>query len=142
MSKREVERQEESKLYKTVWKSEMMQEVYQRFIHRFVDHVRVFYGKRLVSVVLYGSVARGNARKESDIDILLVVDEVDRSRHRRHREILPLLFSLRQDTVYQELEKRGYCPEILPLILSREEASRTVPLYFDMVEDGIILYHD
>ena len=49
---------------------------------------------------------------------------------------------IRQDTVYQELEKRGYCPEIMPLILSREEASRTVPLYFDMVEDGIILYDD
>ena len=119
-----------------------MQEVYQRFIHQFVSGVQVFYGKRLVSVVLYGSVARGNALKESDIDILLVVDGTDHSRHRRHREILPLLFTLRQDPAYQELERMGYCHEIMPLILSREEVSHTIPLYFDMVEDGIILYDD
>lgn len=35
------------------------------------------YGARLKSVVLYGSVARGEEREDSDVDILVVLDRVD-----------------------------------------------------------------
>ena len=35
------------------------------------------YGARLKGVVLYGSVARGEDREDSDVDILVMLDRVD-----------------------------------------------------------------
>ena len=36
------------------------------------------YGDRLVTVVLYGSYARGNAGSQSDVDIVMVLKDYDR----------------------------------------------------------------
>lgn len=38
-------------------------------------YLEVLYGEQLVKVVLYGSQARGNARSDSDIDVLIVLKE-------------------------------------------------------------------
>ena len=38
----------------------------------------VIYGQRLKGVYLYGSYARGEAGQESDVDVLVVLDDFDR----------------------------------------------------------------
>ena len=38
----------------------------------------IIYGRRLKGVYVYGSYARGEAGKESDVDILVVLDDFDR----------------------------------------------------------------
>lgn len=40
--------------------------------------LQVVYGSKLKSVILYGSVARGTATSESDVDIMVLVDATDR----------------------------------------------------------------
>ncbi|MEM2564604.1 MAG: nucleotidyltransferase domain-containing protein [Candidatus Bathyarchaeia archaeon] len=92
----------------------------------------------LVSVVVYGSVARGSARKDSDIDILIVAENLPKSRMERQRMFLEIESSL--EPLINELWDRGFYVDFSPLILSREEASKIRPIYLDMVEDAIILY--
>jgi predicted nucleotidyltransferase len=46
-------------------------------LNRFVAGVRAAYGDRLQRVVLYGSRARGDAEPESDVDVLVVLDDVE-----------------------------------------------------------------
>jgi hypothetical protein len=48
---------------------------WQTAMHRFVAAVRRAYGPRIHSVVLYGSRARGDAVQDSDIDVMVVLDE-------------------------------------------------------------------
>jgi len=54
----------------------------QKAIAAFQERLQTQYSKRVFQVVLFGSKSRGDSRPESDIDILLVVDESNwRFRH-------------------------------------------------------------
>ena len=47
----------------------------QRLLHEINKHLKPKYGKRLKGVVLYGSEARGESNPESDIDVLVLLDD-------------------------------------------------------------------
>ena len=52
----------------------MVQKKYQKAIREFVERALKSYGDRIESIVLFGSVARGDAGEDSDTDILVVWD--------------------------------------------------------------------
>lgn len=68
------------------------------------DDLRDLYGPRLKHVVLFGSWARGDASAESDIDLLVILDEV-RSRREELDRMNEILWrhSLDNDAVVTEL---------------------------------------
>ncbi|MGH8546675.1 MAG: nucleotidyltransferase domain-containing protein, partial [Gammaproteobacteria bacterium] len=88
---------------------------------------------------LYGSVARGTARPDSDVDLLLILREAPREYWRRLRPLLPILRRLRKERCWKALEDRGWTPFISVLVLSLEEAKENRYLYLDMIEEAKIL---
>jgi predicted nucleotidyltransferase len=86
----------------------------------------------LISIVVFGSVARGEARPTSDIDILLVAESLPRSQADRRQPFLDAWEAVRT--------ARGLPPVEWNLIVkSRDEATYHSPLYLDMVEDAILV---
>jgi len=66
--------------------------------------LRELYGSRLKDVLLFGSWARGDAHPESDIDLLVVLDEVpSRRRELERKDAVLWRHSLANDTVVTEL---------------------------------------
>ena len=53
--------------------SERRRKAVEEFVRRALDR----YGDRIESIILFGSVARGEAGEESDIDILVVTKKED-----------------------------------------------------------------
>ena len=51
-----------------------MTEKIREAVERFVEKTKKIYGVRLQSIILYGSCARGDFEKDSDIDILVLLD--------------------------------------------------------------------
>ena len=49
----------------------------QSLLLQYLTEVRKIYGSHLKSVILYGSYARGDYTKDSDIDIMILVDLPD-----------------------------------------------------------------
>ncbi len=49
-----------------------------RLLWRLKEGLKGLYGERLRGVYLFGSYARGEQDRESDVDVLIVLDRVDR----------------------------------------------------------------
>ncbi len=93
---------------------------------------RARLGERLVSLVLFGSVARGRPNAGSDIDILVIAEGFPRALRERRR---PLLEEWERIRSLEGLPRA----EWNLVTKSPEEARFHSPLYLDIVEDGILL---
>ena len=111
---------------------------YLEYVRELDRAVRELYGSRLTSLVLYGSVARGDHRPDSDVDVLVVVKDPPRGWAQRKDEFRPVTDRLRG--LERELARTGAYPHLSFLILSAEEASHTRPLYLDLTEDARMLF--
>lgn len=68
----------------------------QSLLHELKAGLQAIYGERLKSVYLYGSYARGEADAESDVDVLVVLDQIaDYAREIDHTSFLMAEVSLR-----------------------------------------------
>ncbi len=112
---------------------------YQVLLDCFVSLIQETLGDQIVSIVLYGSVARGEAGPESDIDLLLVLEEASPIYWQRLQPLIPILRQLRRRSCWKDLEARGLFPSLSVLVFSREEAEQNRFLYLDMIEEARIL---
>jgi len=75
----------------------------KKILEEFKKEIEKLYSKRLKSIILYGSWARGDATEESDIDVLIVLEgkvisgkEIDRmidiitGINLKHRVLIPV----------------------------------------------------
>lgn len=99
---------------------------------------KAHYGRNLVSLVLFGSAARGTARFDSDLDFLVVAERLPRGRMRRVADFAPVEEALAP--LLERLASQGFAPSLSPVFKTVEEARAGSPLFLDMVEDGVILH--
>lgn len=106
---------------------------------QYTQALKVYFGDRLMAVVLYGSVARGEQTLESDIDLLIVVDGLPRSLRARNRllvefeeEFLPALLA--------PWHRQGMYIDVSTKIRTPQEAQQLTPFYLDLTEEAIILH--
>ncbi len=96
------------------------------------------YGERLVSVVLFGSVGRDTSNPDSDIDLLIVAEQLPKGRMQRVQEFGCVEQALQP--LLAELSSINCHVELSPVFKSPEELIQGTPLLLDMVEDARILY--
>lgn len=98
-------------------------------------------GPRLVSIVLFGSLSRGSARPESDIDLLVVGRELPDSYSQRARMIREIVSAREMDDIIMYLWRRHHIyPELDILLMDEGEANTTHPFYIDLARDSIVIY--
>lgn len=107
-----------------------MKQSQKRVLQELQKKIIEFYGDRLISLIIYGSYARGTATSQSDLDLLLIVKKLPKRKMKRIEEFI--------NNVENKLQVSSYY--ISPVIKTQEEASQGSPLFFDMVYDVIILY--
>jgi predicted nucleotidyltransferase len=113
-------------------------EAYRPMIVKAVRGLKEGLGTRLVSVGLFGSVARGTPTKTSDVDLYVVGDWESMNKSRRLDEVFPCLRTLDQERV--RLLNSGLATDASVYPVSREEAVRFHSLHLDLSVEGIVLY--
>jgi hypothetical protein len=111
---------------------------FEALLPHIAEACRTTYRSRLVSLVVFGSVARGTPKVDSDVDLLVVADELPRGRTRRMREFGAVKLMMAPALV--RASAQGVATRLSPIFKTREEVGAGSPLFFDMTEDAKILH--
>ena len=106
----------------------------EHLLGRLHDACQSFYGDRLVSLVVFGSVGRGTPRPDSDVDLLVVADPLPDGRIPRVREF---------DEVERSVVGTGSVEgahRLSSIFKTPAEVRRGSPLFLDMLDDARLLY--
>lgn len=109
---------------------------YQRLLKRLLELMVRDFGEDLLACALFGSVARGEGRLDSDVDLIVII--------RKGIEYPMELFvkiekELKKDEEYVRIEKKGCKPEFFPVFFRDDEVGKTPWLFLDIQNHGIIL---
>lgn len=96
------------------------------------------YGKRLMTLAVFGSWADGRNSSESDVDILIIAKNLSRKRLERVKEFEEVEKSLEESI--HELSREGIYTYLSPIFKTPDEVSYGSLLFLDMLHDLILLY--
>lgn len=113
-------------------------EQFESLIQRVTSEVVAFYGERLVSLAVYGSVARGGMRADSDLDFLVIAEPLPSGRMPRVREFQTVDAAM--SAVLSDMKKVGINTYLSPIFRTPSEIRAHPPLLLDMTEDARILF--
>jgi len=116
----------------------MLKREFEKLKKAILREVKQYYKTRLVSCIIFGSVARGTPTNYSDIDLLIIAEKLPRGRVKRIREFEKIEDRLLN--LLSKLVKLGIHTCISPVIKSRDEVEFGSPLFLDMIDDRVVLF--
>lgn len=109
---------------------------YKQILSKFKQLLQEKFSDNLISLVLFGSVARGTAKQESDIDLLIIVKDAPEVYYKRLEPVIDIELKLREEA----FETTGAALMFSSMVLSKEEAMENRNIFLDMIDTSIILY--
>ena len=113
-------------------------EIVFHFIESLVEKLVDSVGENLISVVLYGSYARGCQEPDSDVDLLIVARGLSPSSLERQAFFTKILHKV--ETLLAQSITRECFPYISAILKTPQEADCTSRIYFDMIEEARIFF--
>ncbi len=101
-------------------------------INEFTRKVRELLGDRVKKIILYGSYARGDYKKNSDIDIMILTDFNFEEIEKYRDEVSDIAFDI-------ELEKGIVISPVIKNIDKYNERVNIVPFYMNVQKEGVVL---
>lgn len=104
----------------------------QKILNDFLEEVKEILGNRLKKIVLYGSYARGDYNKNSDIDIMILTDLSD-------EEIREYSMKIWEKSADIEIDKGIVISPLIRNIDNFEAWSDVKPFYINIINEGVVL---
>jgi predicted nucleotidyltransferase len=103
-----------------------------KIIQQFISEVSNVLGNRLKKVILYGSYARGDYDKNSDIDIMILTDLND-------KEIIQYRMKIRELACDIELENDIIISPLIRNIDKYNQRVNIIPFYMNVQKEGVVI---
>lgn len=111
---------------------------YREYLQLLLGRLRDHHSReQVLGCALFGSVARTEARADSDIDLLVVVARVAADTMPRFAR---LLHALEADPVVTRLHDRGLSPDPYPVFMTAGDLEARPLILLDILDHGIVLY--
>ena len=110
-----------------------MPQMTQDLINQYVSDVKDIYGRHIKRIILYGSYARGDFHRDSDIDIMVLVDLPD-TQIESYSDALSELgfnYNINHDVWF------------MPVVKNAQQFGQwctVYPFYSNVVKEGVMLY--
>ena len=110
-----------------------MPQIMQNLMERYISEIKKIYGLHLREIILYGSYARGDFKKDSDVDIMILlnISELELKAYSRQLSYMTYDFNLDNEV------------DIKPIAKSEahfRKWSENYPFYANIQREGVILY--
>ena len=109
-----------------------MPSVINTIISEFISGVKEILGNHLKKIILYGSYARGDYNKSSDVDIMILIDLSYEEIEKYRDDISDISFDI-------ELEKGVIISPIIKNIDKYNARVNVVPFYTNVEKEGVVL---
>lgn len=105
----------------------------ENLLQQYVNEIQKIYGSHLKRVILYGSYARGDFRKDSDVDIMILLDISDIEAKAYFDRLVDITFDFNME----------HDLDIKPIAKSEAHFRKWVvnyPFYANINKEGVMLY--
>lgn len=103
-------------------------------IEEFTSKVSSLFENHLKKIILYGSYARGDFNKDSDIDIMILTDFSDRELEKYYDKTIDLAYDIE--------EKNNFEIHLSPKVRNIDNFNywlQALPFYMNVQKEGVIL---
>lgn len=112
---------------------------HRQYVNDVLSEVIRHYGENLLGLAIFGSFARRENRKDSDLDLLIILKNAGKRRVRLEEFIEKI--EMKHDEKAQQLfREQGLLCELSPYILTESEALLVQPIYYDLVAHHVIVW--
>ncbi|MEM3382228.1 MAG: nucleotidyltransferase domain-containing protein [Candidatus Bathyarchaeia archaeon] len=122
------------------WRPGRILPEYIGLLREYCSAIERHFGENLVSICVFGSVARGESEPSSDIDVMVVAENLPQDAGERTRSTNYIHEALKKTGSRAVLKSLGRSTLISDIFLTPKEVERHPPILIDMVEDAVILY--
>jgi predicted nucleotidyltransferase len=111
---------------------------YKKLLDQLLQSLREAFGHDVIQAfALFGSVARGEARRDSDIDLLVVHKPVNFWPIEKSAKVRR---KLHKSNEYRRLEAEGFTPDPYSIFMTEEDMYERPLILLDIMDHGIIIY--
>ena len=106
----------------------------EKSIQKFVLEANKMFGNRIKKIILYGSYARGDYKKDSDIDIMILTDLKDDEISEYRDKIWEFAYNIEFDN--------NFDINLSPLIKNIDKFNywlEALPFYINVQNEGVVL---
>jgi len=114
-------------------------EFFRKYLKLYLQHLKKRINENLLSLILYGSVARDIWNEESDVDLFLILSNEFKKKNTDF-DISKFTIEFYNEIYGTELYNKMKNHPLSILSLKKEESKRFRTLFYDIAIDGIILY--